>query len=446
AAAAARALETGEPFVLDDVQILRPDGTSRWVIARGSAMHAPDGTIVGLRGIIRDVTRERDARMQREQDERRWRFALEGAGDGVWDWDMTTHRVQFSPRVTAMLGHADGEIDGEVGDGFAAIAARVHGEDAERVQAALDAHVGGVTPTFQADFRLRARDGAWCWVLARGMVMERASDGTPRRMVGTLTDIGAHKAAEAALRDARDAAESATRAKSDFLARMSHELRTPLNSVIGFSQQMAKNSAGNLRPVDLRWLDRVVVNAKHLLALINDVLDLAKVEAQHMSMTASEFDAGALVRDVVASLQPLAHAGVLLHAGTGPGPVWLVSDEAKVRQVLLNITANALRFTTSGEVSVTVHDDPETERVVLEVRDTGPGIRADRLDAIFEAFEQVDGTMQRQHGGTGLGLAISRSFAELLGGTLTVESRVGEGSVFRLALPNALQPAFQAAA
>ena len=239
---------------------------------------------------------------------------------------------------------------------------------------------------------------------------------------------------EAQLLHARDAAEAASRAKSDFLSRMSHELRTPLNSVIGFANVMLKNKGGRLAKEELEYLDRITSNGKHLLSLVNDILDIAKVEAGRLTVSKAMVNVDELLHDVVAQLQGQPRpATVDFRAAEAPNDmVPLETDGALLRQVLINLTGNALRFTHSGSVvlSAEAGDDGCPARIC--VRDTGIGIAPDRLSAIFEPFEQADESTHLEYGGTGLGLAISKSICDELGFQLTVESDPGRGSVFTI--------------
>jgi signal transduction histidine kinase len=233
--------------------------------------------------------------------------------------------------------------------------------------------------------------------------------------------------------EARARAEQASRAKSDFLARMSHELRTPLNSIIGFSNVLLKNRAGALRQQEVVYLQRILANGKHLLALINDILDLSKVEAGRLQLQREPVALGALVDDLIAGFegQLQEREGVELVADMPEEMAPITTDAAKLQQVVLNLIGNALKFTDQGTVTVRVVAAPTTRRPVrLEVADTGVGIAPERREAIFEAFEQADVGVARRYGGTGLGLAIARSLCTAMGYGLEVRANPEGGSVF----------------
>lgn len=263
----------------------------------------------------------------------------------------------------------------------------------------------------------------------------RNADGSIGGYLLLARDVTADRQAETAMRDAREVAESASRSKSEFLANMSHELRTPLNSVIGFSNILLKNKAGNLKPADVTYLGRILENGKHLLGLINTILDLSKVEAGRMEVHREPTDVANLIRETLAQLQPqVGDKDVKLLAEVPPSLPPFDTDASKLKQVLINLIGNALRFTEKGSIRVIVWTDPISRAVArLDVRDTGIGIPAEKQQDIFEAFKQVESGSDRKYGGTGLGLTISRSLCELMGYKLSLfESETGKGSCFRI--------------
>jgi len=252
-----------------------------------------------------------------------------------------------------------------------------------------------------------------------------------------VRDITARKRIEGELRRAMEAAKSATVAKSRLLANTSHELRTPLNSIIGFSSVLLRNKNGNLRDAELDLLGRIRKNGRHLLGLIDDLLDLSRVEAGHAELDETDVALDALVTETVAEFENrAAETGVRLEAEIPARVAVRRLDEQKMRQVLLNLVGNALKFTEQGRVLVRLRTERETGvPLAIEVSDTGIGIAPGELDRIFEAFGQADTTDRRRHGGTGLGLTISSALLKLMGCRLEVVSTVGEGSTFTVVLP-----------
>jgi CheY-like chemotaxis protein/nitrogen-specific signal transduction histidine kinase len=255
-------------------------------------------------------------------------------------------------------------------------------------------------------------------------------------LLGVALVGAARRRAEASAHAARDDAERANRAKSEFLSNMSHELRTPLNSVIGFANVILKNKAGNLRPQDVAYLGRIVANGRHLLGLINGILDLSKIEAGKVELDITPVDIGALVRETALELEgQLQGRDVKLIAAVPEGLNPIETDQAKIKQIVINLVGNALKFTEKGTVTVRVFSDERSKRPTrIDIVDTGVGIPTDRLEAIFEAFKQADSSTARVYGGTGLGLTITRSLALLMGFDVRVQSTLGAGSTFSILL------------
>ncbi len=248
----------------------------------------------------------------------------------------------------------------------------------------------------------------------------------------TVRDVTARVEADAEVRRAREAAEAANLAKTEFVAKMSHELRTPLNSVIGFSKILQRNKRGALDEKEIAYLERVTAAGTHLLALVNDVLDIAKVESGHMSLEVGPVDIVALSRTVMAQMEANAHAaGLAMSLTTGHDALVVDADPAKLQQVLLNLVGNAIKFTPRGGIAVRILAE-HVRHPVIEIVDSGIGIAADRQEAVFGAFEQAESSTSRRYGGSGLGLSISRALCEAMGFKLSVESTLGAGTTFRV--------------
>ena len=230
--------------------------------------------------------------------------------------------------------------------------------------------------------------------------------------------------------------ESANKHKSEFLANMSHELRTPMNAILGFNRLVMRRCKDILPQKQYENLGKIATSAEHLLTLINSILDLSKIEAGHTDVFNSEVDLGALLKTCTKSIEPLVDRSKVTVTCELPDdlPV-LVTDQDKVRQIVLNFLSNAAKFTEEGQIRLTAETDADGDAVSIRVADTGIGVPQDKLERIFEEFTQVDSGTDRKYGGTGLGLAISRKLATLLGGSVEASSRLNRGSEFVLRLP-----------
>ncbi|MBL9059811.1 MAG: response regulator, partial [Mangrovicoccus sp.] len=279
--------------------------------------------------------------------------------------------------------------------------------------------------------------GAWVQIAKR-----QTPDGGTVAVYSDITDLK-HKQAE--LEAARRDAEGANTAKSRFLASMSHELRTPLNAIIGYSEMLIEDAedSGQTEPVD--DLQKILSSGRHLLALINDILDLSKIEAGKMEIFVERFDLRPLIDEVGATVAPLVQKKAnRLVVEIDPAIDRIETDKTKLRQNLFNLLSNASKFTDHGTITLSVR--PEAETVVFAVRDDGIGMTEAQLSRLFEAFVQAEASTARNYGGTGLGLALVKQFTEMLGGTVRVDSAPGKGSVFTLTMPRVYRPEDAAAA
>ena len=416
------------------------------------------GAVDGSIGVVRDITqRKRTQRALREREER-LNLAIAGADLGTWDWNIATGHIDINARWAEMLGYAPNELKPHI-EMWKEL---VHPDDLPKVMALLNAHMVDQTPAYEIEHRLRHKSGRWVWVLDKGKVIERDAEGRPLRACGTHLDVTERKEAEEHLTRAKEKAEqmsqelmeanktanemaaraeAANAAKSQFLANMTHEIRTPMNAIIGFSDVLAEQ---DLAREQQGYVELIRDSGRHLLHLINDILDLSKIEAGRFQMEWRSCELATVLDSVEAMMRPSAEKrGLEFKVIKSPDVPDLVhTDASRLRQCLVNLISNAIKFTQAGHVHVRVFLDGARSDPCLrfDVEDTGIGIAPEKQEAIFEAFTQADGTTTRKYGGTGLGLTITRKLIGLLGGTVFVKTRLGEGSVFSLTMPAGFCP------
>ncbi|MBA4178317.1 MAG: hypothetical protein C0505_17435 [Leptothrix sp. (in: Bacteria)] len=365
--------------------------------------------------------------------EERWGLALHSAAFGVWDLDPRAQRVHYSHEWKVMLGY--GDLPTEETERTAFWRSRVHPDDLPPMLAALQAHLAGRTDRYTMEFRLRAADGSWRWVLSRGRVVERGADGAPLRAVGTLTDLSDRRALESA-RLAREHAEAAMRAKSEFVSRMSHELRTPLNAVLGFAQLLSHRLGEADIEVQRGYVKHIEQAGWHLLGMIDDVLDLSQVERGELELHIDAVALAPLWDAVSQALSPLAvRHGVHLAAPALPPHAAVRADQARLHQVLTNLVGNAVKYNRpGGTVGFTAESRGSQWR--LSIGDDGPGIPPAQMPHLFEAFNRL-GREGQGGEGVGVGLVLTRGLVQQMGGAISVRSKVGAGTTVDVDLPRA---------
>ncbi len=449
-----RCLE-GETISTDHDTFTRADGSVDHLRYSLVPWRDADGRIGGLVMFTQVITGE--VRRAREQDlnAKRLDLAVKAAQAGLWEWNLADHSVYLSDEGWSQIG----ERPDPAGVTSQALMERAHPDDRPAFQAALEPVVNGVQDAFTAEYRLRDADGAYRWFVGHGVIAERDAHGRAARIVGVRLDIHDRKLlqirTETHLNDlaraksllehqtqqlieasqrakaARKQAEQASQAKSQFLANMSHEIRTPMAAILGYTEVLADRQA------DERDREEAVAtirrNGEHLITLINEILDLSRIEAGRFEIDRAETDPGAVVREAAAFMHDLAaRKGIDLRVLTEPSlPGRVMTDATRLRQVLVNLIGNAVKFTEKGAVTVRAWGD-DTGVPWFEVRDTGIGMRPQDARRIFEPFMQADGSTTRRHGGSGLGLAISSRLADMLGGRVEVaHTAPGVGTTMR---------------
>ncbi len=392
-----------------------------------------------LEELVQQKTTELEQqRAQLLESDIRFTLAVEGADVGIWDLNLLNQELYHSPRMAKMLGYTLEELPSvrEVWDALA------HPDDVLPYRRKLLAHMKDASIPFETIIRLRHKNGQWRWILSRGRAT-RDTSGRAIRVSGTHSDITERKLIE-------DAAQSANLAKSEFLANMSHEIRTPMNGVIGMVDILQQTS---MTPEQQRMLSTIANSSQTLLHLLNDILDYSKIEAGKLEVER----VATPLKEVADSVLQLMHGpasakNIVLQLSMAPElPAAIFADPTRLRQVLLNLLGNAIKFSrTEPAQSASVALKLESgslqggqTTLLLCVRDNGIGMSAEVVSKLFAPFTQADASITRQFGGTGLGLSISHRLVKLMGGQITVQSTLGEGSEFTVVLP--LQEAHMAA-
>jgi PAS domain S-box-containing protein len=448
------------------------NGDYRWFYDFTRLLRDSTGNVVQIHGYMFDQTDYVNAQMQVAKERERLANVIRSTDVGTWEWNVQTGETVFNERWARICGYSLGALSPVSIDTWERLA---HPDDLKKTEGLLERHFSGELEIYDAECRMKHKNGHWVWVQDKGRVISRTDDGRPLMMFGTHTDITERKQAQeklqhslmqteqanTALKKARNElmtvnedlkkqtalatqmaakAEMATRAKSEFLANMSHEIRTPMNGIIGMTGLLLDT---DLSDEQLLFTNNAKASADALLSLINDILDFSKIEAGKLDMEVLEFELPAFMDDFAQMMALKAHEKDLeLICGVSADvPGLLQGDPGRLRQILTNLTGNAIKFTKAGEVVIQAHLKQETKEdalIYFSVKDTGVGIAPDQQDHLFEQFTQVDTSITRKYGGTGLGLAISKKLAEMMGGDIGVISPVPETGPLKSLHPGCL--------
>ena len=417
-----RAIANGEGYEFR-LRLQTPGRGERLVDASATTEQDETGRTVALFGVFQDVTDRHAADQRLRESEERFRLLAANATDIVTACGLDGRFRYVSPAVKTVTGYTEDEVVGMLALDF------VHPEDRERVEQeiGLALRSPGVT---QIEHRHVRKDGTVIWVQSRPRLAFDPVTGKPSSVTDVMRDVTAQKALEADLIAARATAEEASRIKSDFVANMSHEIRTPLTAILGFTSLLTDRDD---IPEDARvHLGRIAGAGQSLLSIVNDVLDFSKLEAGQYELRAEACDPLEVCHEALLMFAPLAHEkGIALDfEQSGDFPARTELDPHRLRQILLNLVGNAIKFTDAGSVRLIVSYDAARDALAVSVRDTGPGMDEGQCSGLFQRFSQVDTSTTRRHGGTGLGLAISKGLSEAMGGRIWVTSCPGFGSTF----------------
>ena len=428
------AIEGQQPAAAD-FRITAADGRERWLSHAGHLQGPPErrrivGTVLDItdRKRLEAELRQHAAELSESRDV--LALAMRGGAMGAWSRNLVTDEVWWSQELEEIVGLEPGGFS-RTEAGFFEL---VHFDDRPAVRKAVDDAVAEGTD-YIVEFRFKHAAGEWRWMEGRGRAVYEES-GAPRTLYGIAIDITSRKRAEMALRDAKQAAESANQLKDQFLATLSHELRTPLNAILGYARMLQTNTiAPDKRP---RAFDVIERNAVAQNRLIEDLLDMSRITAGKVRLDPAPIPVATVLREAVDGVRPAAHAkGVALELEIDPFAGMVNADTARLLQVFSNLLTNAVKFTPGGgRVGVRLRRD----RALLETRvtDSGVGISPEFLPHIFEPFRQADARFDRGHGGLGLGLAITKQLVDLHGGTIDAASPgAGHGATFTIRLPQA---------
>jgi signal transduction histidine kinase len=467
----ASAIASGEAYTRES-RIVRPDGTIRHIISSGQAERGLDGTVVAIVGVLQDVTDTREGERERLRLLERVTAATQAARVGVWEWDIATGMIVWDPVMCSLYGLKSPQSEALYVTWLAAL----HVDDRARAERLL-ALAASSGESFDTEFRVVWPNGAVHHIRAMAMVVDGAA-GQPRRMIGTNWDITELRTLAEQLREekerlietvqlwttaklvadqakavaeeakavaeeaktvadeAKTTADQANRAKSDFLARMSHEIRTPMNGIIGFTTLVLESE---LTSEQLRHLTYLRDAGKSLMAIINDILDFSKIEAGKLDIEQIAFRPRDVVDGALSIIRSDAEMKELALDLTVEDdvPQWVVGDPTRLRQILLNLLTNALKFTASGRIGLALRREaPATgdpfgcALLRFDVSDSGIGILPEKQHLLFQDFAQISSSTSRQYGGTGLGLAISQRLVQAMHGKIGVESASEHGSTF----------------
>jgi PAS domain S-box-containing protein len=423
-----QAVNTGESYNIElELQLPRPDGSRRYVEAIGHAEHGHNGEVIRLYGTLQDISDRKLIEQASKKSESRLVEAQRIAKLGNWEWDFITDKIVGSDELFYIL-----DLDPNSGNfSYEQITQSFEKEDRERLDQLVRRAIN-TGESYHLELRMHQPDRSYRYLEVIGHA-EFGSNGKVIRLYGTLQNISDRKQTEAKLASAK-LAEAANQAKSEFLAVMSHELRTPMNAVIGMTEILLNTP---LSQPQQQYVSTIRQGGEMLLSVISDILDFSRIESGQIELEENAFNLEQCIEEVLDLMtsrivEKSLELTALINIDV---PKQIISDYTRLRQILINLISNAIKFTETGEIVVTVTakliaTQSHAYELLFNVRDTGVGIAPEAIARLFKAFSQADSSITRQYGGTGLGLAISKQLCELMGGEISVKSTVGKGSTF----------------
>lgn len=419
-----RHIEQEQPYDIK-FRLRHESGEYRWFRMRGRAMRSENGNAISISGSITDIHDQFIA-------ESRLDLATRAAGIGLWDWDIPSGETYFSDTFYTMLGYQPAELPMNLNTWKMLC----HPDDIDAAFVDINRHINGETKQYVNEHRLHCKDGSWRWIRDLGEIVERNDDGSAKRMIGVHVDIQA-------LRDALDRANSASMAKSEFLANMSHEIRTPMTAILGFSELVeSEHETGNAMGPASESVAAIRSNARYLMTVIDDILDMSKIEAGKLTVENVPTNPAQVIEEACGLVRNrLKDKGVALSiVKRNAIPEFIVCDPTRMRQIVLNLLGNAIKFTDEGSITISLQHKAAEHLLEISVADTGIGMTPEQCARVakFEPFTQADTSTTRNFGGTGLGLRICKALCGLLGGEIDVRSTEGEGSTFTFTVATGL--------
>ena len=407
-------------------------GTLRWNELKIKAEKNTKGKLQKFIAVVKDINEQVEKNEELLYSELRWKFAMEESGDGFFEYDLKNEKFYGSENLLDIfsLKQKDHQLD------FQALINALHPDDSESAVNAMFDLIEGTTEQFRHELRLKNKAGNYTWTIVRATISSRNSEGKPLALIGTTTDISQIKQTEEELVKAKSEAEKASGYKDQFLSTMSHEIRTPLNAIIGMTDLMLRENPPQKFKENL---DILSFSANHLLSLINDVLDLSKIEAGKIDFVNTGFNVEETVKKIFLTLELKCREKEIDFTYTIDKsiPAIITGDAMRLTQILNNLVSNAIKFTHKGSVQIKVSkvkSHAQKINLLFEVIDTGIGIDKKAEEKIFEDFVQASASTSHLYGGTGLGLAITKKLVELQGGKIGLESHPGSGSRFYASL------------